>query len=83
MDANEKFEELQAEVPDLRKMAEGVDGHLSCAESCEKLEDLFANLDEAVSSAAALLKQLKDLRSEIMEEIVRVRRAAQKSAVRS
>ena len=58
------FSEHQDQVPDLRASLKNVDDHLDAAESCEKHEDFVSNIDQAISSAVELLKELRELKAE-------------------
>ena len=60
---DEKFEELQAIIDDLR--GTDIEDHLSSAASCETKEDFIANLDSAITSTTEFLQELKMVRSEI------------------
>lgn len=54
------FDEIQGDVLDLRSqpLALLIDA-VSCAESCETVSDLRANLDEAVGHATVVLEGLR------------------------
>lgn len=65
MDA-EAFEEVQSEVMDLRTGAVAeIESHLDCAETCESVTDMAANLSEAIKSTIALLDKLRELRKRV------------------
>lgn len=49
-------DDVQNELPALT--LEDLQGHMSCAESCETLEDLKANIEAAKQTAEELAKEL-------------------------
>lgn len=56
----EAFSDVQNDVPDIRKLVEGIDDDLSCAECCETFEDLQNNLEEAEAAIKDLLKEVQE-----------------------
>jgi hypothetical protein len=60
------LDELQADVPDLEKSAEGVTRALSEACSCETREDFASNLEDAEEAIKALLREIRSLRKKTL-----------------
>lgn len=55
---HEMLERIQGEALDVMRDVESISGHVSCAVDCETLEDVTANLAEALSEARELVKTL-------------------------
>lgn len=55
----EKLEELQADMPELDALTNGISNCITSAESCENLNDFYQNISYALTETNELIKELK------------------------
>jgi len=57
-----RLDELQGNVSDVIEASREITDSLDCAESCETMSDYAENINEAITAAQTLLRELKKLR---------------------